>query len=179
MDLPDEAAAVDIVDADFGKEYHSTARSFQQVTRERRMEGSCDDDVKHHYEIRAADVQMETAVLSTPHDHAESSGIQEEVPDGEEDCSCSLKLIADEERFIESAAQDDEVRADMSNAGIDAAKEKEKVEEKQTPSLVLVTGAGGFIASWIVKLLLDRGYRVRGTLRDVGKNQNRPAQYKY
>ncbi|CAI0470979.1 unnamed protein product [Linum tenue] len=28
---------------------------------------------------------------------------------------------------------------------------------------VCVTGAGGFIASWIVKLLLARGYSVRGT----------------
>ncbi|XP_039847662.1 phenylacetaldehyde reductase-like isoform X2 [Panicum virgatum] len=32
--------------------------------------------------------------------------------------------------------------------------------------VVCVTGAGGFIASWIVKLLLERGYTVRGTLRD-------------
>ncbi|CAN1256669.1 Cinnamoyl-CoA reductase 1 [Linum perenne] len=31
---------------------------------------------------------------------------------------------------------------------------------------VCVTGAGGFIGSWIVKLLLDRGYSVRGTLRN-------------
>ncbi|OEL35803.1 Tetraketide alpha-pyrone reductase 1 [Dichanthelium oligosanthes] len=34
--------------------------------------------------------------------------------------------------------------------------------------VVCVTGAGGFIASWIVKLLLERGYTVRGTLRDPG-----------
>ncbi|KAL6597868.1 hypothetical protein ACP70R_046673 [Stipagrostis hirtigluma subsp. patula] len=32
--------------------------------------------------------------------------------------------------------------------------------------VVCVTGAGGYIASWIVKLLLHRGYVVRGTLRD-------------
>lgn len=31
-----------------------------------------------------------------------------------------------------------------------------------------VTGAGGFIASWIVKLLLQRGYTVKGTLRNPG-----------
>jgi nucleoside-diphosphate-sugar epimerase len=36
--------------------------------------------------------------------------------------------------------------------------------------VVCVTGAGGFIASWIVKLLLQRGYTVRGTLRDPGRN---------
>lgn len=32
-----------------------------------------------------------------------------------------------------------------------------------------VTGAGGFIASWMVKLLLERGYTVRGTVRNPGK----------
>lgn len=35
---------------------------------------------------------------------------------------------------------------------------------------VCVTGAGGFIASWIVKLLLEKGYTVRGTVRNPGKN---------
>ena len=33
---------------------------------------------------------------------------------------------------------------------------------------VAVTGAGGFIASWIVKLLLQRGFYVRGILRNIG-----------
>jgi cinnamoyl-CoA reductase len=33
---------------------------------------------------------------------------------------------------------------------------------------VCVTGAGGFIASWLVKLLLEKGYIVRGTLRNPG-----------
>ncbi|EOY09744.1 Pleiotropic drug resistance 3, putative [Theobroma cacao] len=31
---------------------------------------------------------------------------------------------------------------------------------------VCVTGAGGFIASWIVKLLLEKGYTVKGTVRN-------------
>lgn len=34
---------------------------------------------------------------------------------------------------------------------------------------VCVTGAGGFIASWMVKLLLNRGYSVRGTVRNPGQ----------
>jgi hypothetical protein len=35
--------------------------------------------------------------------------------------------------------------------------------------VVCVTGAAGFIASWIVKFLLQRGYTVRGTVRDPSK----------
>ena len=38
------------------------------------------------------------------------------------------------------------------------------------PSKVLVTGANGFIAIWVVKLLLERGYIVRGTSRSEDKN---------
>lgn len=34
--------------------------------------------------------------------------------------------------------------------------------------IVCVTGAGGFIASWIVKLLLEKGYTVKGTVRNPG-----------
>jgi cinnamoyl-CoA reductase len=33
---------------------------------------------------------------------------------------------------------------------------------------ICVTGASGFIASWLVKLLLERGYTVRGTIRKPG-----------
>ncbi|XP_010557803.1 PREDICTED: tetraketide alpha-pyrone reductase 1-like [Tarenaya hassleriana] len=33
--------------------------------------------------------------------------------------------------------------------------------------VVCVTGASGYIASWLVKLLLSRGYAVRGTVRDL------------
>ncbi|KAL9244730.1 hypothetical protein vseg_018469 [Gypsophila vaccaria] len=37
---------------------------------------------------------------------------------------------------------------------------------------VCVTGAGGFIASWIVKLLLEKGYIVRGTVRNPDDPKN-------
>nr|CAB3453804.1 unnamed protein product [Digitaria exilis] len=37
---------------------------------------------------------------------------------------------------------------------------------------VCVTGAGGFIASWLVKLLLSRGYAVHGTVRDPCNPKN-------
>jgi len=33
---------------------------------------------------------------------------------------------------------------------------------------VCVTGATGFIASWLVKRLLESGYHVLGTVRDPG-----------
>ncbi|KAK1631883.1 hypothetical protein QYE76_006198 [Lolium multiflorum] len=35
-----------------------------------------------------------------------------------------------------------------------------------TPPRVCVTGGGGYIASWLVKLLLSRGYAVHATVRD-------------
>ena len=34
---------------------------------------------------------------------------------------------------------------------------------------VCVTGASGYIASWIVKYLLERGFTVHATVRDSGK----------
>ncbi|KAG6469591.1 hypothetical protein ZIOFF_070521 [Zingiber officinale] len=37
---------------------------------------------------------------------------------------------------------------------------------------VCVTGAGGFIASWLVKLLLSKGYVVHGTVRDQSDPKN-------
>ncbi|KAJ8774036.1 hypothetical protein K2173_009467 [Erythroxylum novogranatense] len=37
---------------------------------------------------------------------------------------------------------------------------------------VCVTGAGGFIASWIVKLLLEKGYAVKGTMRNPDDPKN-------
>jgi uncharacterized protein YbjT (DUF2867 family) len=41
---------------------------------------------------------------------------------------------------------------------------------------VCVTGAGGFVASWLVKLLLSKGhYEVRGTVRDPGKPSSLPS----
>ncbi|XP_074564730.1 cinnamoyl-CoA reductase 1-like [Curcuma longa] len=42
-------------------------------------------------------------------------------------------------------------------------------EEKKR---MCVTGAGGFIASWLVKLLLSKGYIVHGTVRDPSDPKN-------
>ena len=36
---------------------------------------------------------------------------------------------------------------------------------------VLVTGASGYIAAWIVRTLLEKGYTVRGTVRSESKGQ--------
>lgn len=43
------------------------------------------------------------------------------------------------------------------------------MEEKGEKETVCVTGAGGFVASWVVKLLLSQGYKVHGTVRDPCK----------
>lgn len=36
-------------------------------------------------------------------------------------------------------------------------------------SKVLVTGANGFVAAWVIRTLLEQGYKVRGTIRSEGK----------
>ena len=36
---------------------------------------------------------------------------------------------------------------------------------------VLVSGASGFIAVWVVQALLERGHHVRGTVRSVAKGE--------
>ncbi len=41
-------------------------------------------------------------------------------------------------------------------------------EKKWQARQFCVTGASGFIASWLVKSLLDHGYTVRGTVRNPG-----------
>ncbi|CAM0942946.1 unnamed protein product [Alopecurus aequalis] len=45
-------------------------------------------------------------------------------------------------------------------------------DDEKEEHLVCVTGAGSFIGSWVVKELLDRGYRVRGTARDPAGHKN-------
>ena len=44
------------------------------------------------------------------------------------------------------------------------------------PRRVCVTGGGGFIASWLVKLLLSRGYAVHATVRDPSKHAAPPTR---
>ncbi|KAF2613658.1 hypothetical protein F2Q70_00013034 [Brassica cretica] len=41
----------------------------------------------------------------------------------------------------------------------------------QTKGKVCVTGASGFLASWLVKRLLIEGYEVTGTVRDPGNEK--------
>lgn len=52
------------------------------------------------------------------------------------------------------------------SAGISVAGADEEMGAKGT---VCVTGATGFVASWLVKCLLDEGYCVRGAVRDPGR----------
>ena len=41
------------------------------------------------------------------------------------------------------------------------------METKKIKSQVLVTGASGYIASWLVKYLLEDGYTVHGTVKSL------------
>ncbi|XP_044404977.1 cinnamoyl-CoA reductase 1 [Triticum aestivum] len=56
---------------------------------------------------------------------------------------------------------------------IDKATDNGELKQRQPEQeLVCVTGAGGFIGSWVVKELLLRGYRARGTTRDPADRKN-------
>jgi len=37
---------------------------------------------------------------------------------------------------------------------------------------VLVSGANGFLAMWVVRILLERGFSVRGTVRSADKGKH-------
>jgi len=39
-------------------------------------------------------------------------------------------------------------------------------------STICITGAGGYVGGWIVKVLLDRGHRVRACVRDAASDRN-------
>lgn len=55
----------------------------------------------------------------------------------------------------------------------DRQRERRGMEAAAKRSVVCVTGAGGFVASWLVKLLLSKAhYTVRGTVRDPGNAKN-------
>ncbi|XP_026394797.1 cinnamoyl-CoA reductase 2-like [Papaver somniferum] len=45
-------------------------------------------------------------------------------------------------------------------------RQKGKAAEEMEKQRVCVTGAGGFLASWVIKFLLSKGYTVHGTVRD-------------
>ena len=46
-----------------------------------------------------------------------------------------------------------------------------------TENVVSVTGAFGYIASWLVKLLLQRGYTVKATVRDPIQYTHSPSLF--
>jgi len=48
----------------------------------------------------------------------------------------------------------------------------------QPGSKVLVSGANGFIAMWVVRTLLEKGYAVRGTVRSQEKGQHLTDTFK-
>ncbi|KZV83587.1 NAD(P)-binding protein [Exidia glandulosa HHB12029] len=47
----------------------------------------------------------------------------------------------------------------------------------QPPATVLVTGANGFVGSWIVRRLLDAGFTVHGVVRSAGKGKDLEAVF--
>jgi nucleoside-diphosphate-sugar epimerase len=45
------------------------------------------------------------------------------------------------------------------------------------PSKILVTGANGYVAMWIINLLLDAGYSVRGSVRKLEKSKDLASRF--
>ena len=43
---------------------------------------------------------------------------------------------------------------------------------------VLVTGANGYVAAWVVKALLEQGFAVRGTVRSEAKSTHLCSLFK-
>ncbi|KAB8110558.1 hypothetical protein EE612_047866 [Oryza sativa] len=63
------------------------------------------------------------------------------------------------------------VVADDAAAAAAAAQQQEELPPGHGQT-VCVTGAAGYIASWLVKLLLERGYTVKGTVRNPDDPKN-------
>jgi hypothetical protein len=62
---------------------------------------------------------------------------------------------------------------------VEAGREGKSMEAAAMRKSVCVTGAGGFIASWLVKLILSKGnYAVRGTVHDPRKSTPRPTSFR-
>jgi nucleoside-diphosphate-sugar epimerase len=45
------------------------------------------------------------------------------------------------------------------------------------PSKILVTGANGYVAMWIIDLLLNAGHSVRGTVRKLEKSKDLASRF--
>lgn len=45
------------------------------------------------------------------------------------------------------------------------------LREREMGERVCVTGAGGYVGSWLVKLLLSKEYAVHGTVREPGDSK--------
>lgn len=71
--------------------------------------------------------------------------------------------------FFSSASQ--RQASALSNCHFTERKKREKEEREMNGEgkVVCVTGASGYIASWLVKLLLARGYTVKATVRSLSQ----------
>ena len=65
---------------------------------------------------------------------------------------------------MEANNKDLTLNIDKSYSNIDSIKQLPLKKDKDK---VLVTGANGYVASWIVKKLLDEGHSVHATVRDI------------
>lgn len=137
--------------------------------------------------IRSRAVRIATVALlcvsdcPTPIEEAMSEQISEETNKPEEQPAASSEPVAEAAEPKPSADSEGEKPEEKPTDGGEGeatpqeeqrASEEEEDEEPEEPEdgvpIVLVTGASGFIATHLVKLLLEQGrYRVRGTVRST------------
>ena len=133
--------------------------------------------------IRSRAVRIATVTLlcvsdcPAPIEEAMSEQISEETSKPEEQPAASSEPVAEAAEPQPSADSEGEKPTDGGEGEAtpqeeQPASEEEEDEEPEEPEdgvpIVLVTGASGFIATHLVKLLLEQGrYRVRGTVRST------------
>ena len=108
-----------------------------------------------------------------------SAEIQAEQKPSEEQQSpdAASKPEADGEKpSAEAESSEAPAKAEVESASAEEPAPEEEEKEEEEPDdgvpIVLVTGASGFIATHLIKQLLEQGrYRVRGTVRSKKKQE--------
>ena len=106
----------------------------------------------------------------------EEKEIQAEQKPSEEPQAAAIKSESEGEKPSDESETPPKAEPATEPAAEEPQEEEEEEPEEEEPDdgvpIVLVTGASGFIASHLIKLLLEQGrYHVRGTVRSKKKQE--------